>query len=180
MYTAGVVIPKPVGTCRYWHRSLNPRKLVDVKFSHLSRNMTMQRTIKLYKLPEDHKLQGFRQMEKKDVKKVTKLLNQYLNQFDLVPHYTQEEVAHWFLPRFEVVDAFVVECSKTKELKGFTSFYTLPSTVMHHPTYKNIKAAYSFYNVPSDTASLQDIVGDALVFAKNVIMTNCGDDELTS
>jgi len=37
---------------RYWHRSLNPRKLIDVKFSHLSRNMTMQRTLKLYKLPE--------------------------------------------------------------------------------------------------------------------------------
>ena len=37
---------------RYWHRSLNPRKLIDVKFSHLTRNMTMQRTLKLYKLPE--------------------------------------------------------------------------------------------------------------------------------
>lgn len=52
VYTAGVVIPKPVGTCRYWHRSLNPKKLIEVKFSHLSRNMTMQRTVKLYKLPE--------------------------------------------------------------------------------------------------------------------------------
>lgn len=37
---------------RYWHRSLNPKKLVDVKFSHLSRNMTMQRTVKLYRLPD--------------------------------------------------------------------------------------------------------------------------------
>lgn len=37
---------------RYWHRSLNPRKLIEVKFSHLSRNMTMQRTLKLYKLPD--------------------------------------------------------------------------------------------------------------------------------
>lgn len=55
VYTAGVVLPKPIGTCRYWHRSLNPRKLIDVRFSHLSRNMTMQRTLKLYKLPEDRK-----------------------------------------------------------------------------------------------------------------------------
>ena len=39
-------------TSRYWHRSLNPRKLIEVKFSHLSRHMTMQRTLKLYKLPE--------------------------------------------------------------------------------------------------------------------------------
>ena len=37
---------------RYWHRSLNPKKLIEVKFSHLKQNMTMQRTIKLYRLPE--------------------------------------------------------------------------------------------------------------------------------
>ena len=42
-------------TFRYWHRSLNPKKLVEVKFSHLSRNMTMQRTMKLYRLPEVRK-----------------------------------------------------------------------------------------------------------------------------
>lgn len=30
VYTAGVVLPKPVATCRYWHRSLNPRKLIEV------------------------------------------------------------------------------------------------------------------------------------------------------
>lgn len=30
VYTAGVVLPKPVTTCRYWHRSLNPKKLIEV------------------------------------------------------------------------------------------------------------------------------------------------------
>lgn len=30
VYTAGVVLPKPVTTCRYWHRSINPRKLIEV------------------------------------------------------------------------------------------------------------------------------------------------------
>lgn len=52
VYTAGVVLPKPVATCRYWHRSINPRKLVDVGFSHLSERSTMSRLIKLNKLPE--------------------------------------------------------------------------------------------------------------------------------
>lgn len=39
-YTAGVVLPKPLATCQYWHRSLNPKKLIDVGFSRLqvSRN----------------------------------------------------------------------------------------------------------------------------------------------
>lgn len=35
VYTAGVVLPKPVTTCRYWHRSINPRKLIDVIFKIL-------------------------------------------------------------------------------------------------------------------------------------------------
>ena len=52
VYTAGIVLPKPVASCRYWHRSLNPKKLIECNFSHLNQRMTMTRTIKLYKLPE--------------------------------------------------------------------------------------------------------------------------------
>lgn len=35
VYTAGVVLPKPIATCRYWHRSLNPKKLIQVCCSFL-------------------------------------------------------------------------------------------------------------------------------------------------
>eukprot|EP00438_Fugacium_kawagutii_P032341 Skav226358 [mRNA] locus=scaffold2980:381965:387922:- [translate_table: standard] len=49
VYTAGVVLPRPVSECRYHHRSLNPKKLIEVGFSHLGARMTMARTIKLYK-----------------------------------------------------------------------------------------------------------------------------------
>lgn len=31
VFTAGVVLPKPIATCRYWHRSLNPKKLIQVR-----------------------------------------------------------------------------------------------------------------------------------------------------
>ena len=75
VYTAGVVLPKPVGTCRYWHRSLNPKKLIEVKFSHLSRNMTMQRHLKLYRLPEETKVAGLRPLKAADVPEACKLLN---------------------------------------------------------------------------------------------------------
>lgn len=61
-------------TCRYWHRSLNPKKLIEVKFSHLSRNMTMQRTLKLYKLPDSTRTPGFRKLLPQDVPKAHKLL----------------------------------------------------------------------------------------------------------
>jgi glycylpeptide N-tetradecanoyltransferase len=32
VYTAGVVLPKPVAECQYWHRSLNPKKLISIGF----------------------------------------------------------------------------------------------------------------------------------------------------
>jgi hypothetical protein len=50
------------------------------------------------------------------------------------------------------------------------SYYTLPSTVMHHPVHKALKAAYSFYNVSKGTPWI-DLMGDALVSAKNVSLS---------
>ncbi|TWW70285.1 putative all-trans-retinol 13,14-reductase [Takifugu flavidus] len=164
VYTAGVVLPKPVGTCRYWHRSLNPRKLIEVKFSHLSRNMTMQRTMKLYRLPEAPKTSGLRPMTKKDVPVVHRLLREYLSQFNLVPAMNQEEVEHWLLPRENIIDTFLVE--NNGKVTDFLSFYTLPSTIMNHPVHHSLKAAYSFYNVHTVTPLL-DLMQDALILAKS-------------
>ena len=70
---------------RYWHRSLNPKKLIAVKFSHLSRHMTMQRTIRLYRLPMETKTEGLRLAQDKDMPRITQLLNDYLQKFDLCP-----------------------------------------------------------------------------------------------
>uniref|UniRef100_H3DLY1 Glycylpeptide N-tetradecanoyltransferase n=1 Tax=Tetraodon nigroviridis TaxID=99883 RepID=H3DLY1_TETNG len=176
VYTAGVVLPKPVSTCRYWHRSLNPRKLVEVKFSHLSRNMTLQRTMKLYRLPDSTKTPGLRPMERRDIRQVTELLEKYLKRFQLAPSMTEEEVSHWFLPQDNIIDTYVVEVAglhpNPPRLEGagglltdFASFYTLPSTVMHHPLHRSLKAAYSFYNVHTQTPLL-DLMNDALILAK--------------
>merc|ERR1719219_997787 len=152
VYTAGVVLPKPVGTCRYWHRSINPKKLIEVKFSHLSRNMTMQRHLKLYRLPEEIKTPGMRKFRVEDSPAVTLLLNDYLGKFDLAPVYTDQDVQHWFLPQENIIEAYVVEKPGSPgTITDFVSFYTLPSTVMNHPTHSSIKAAYSFYNVSTAT-----------------------------
>ncbi|CAG0912402.1 unnamed protein product [Notodromas monacha] len=166
IYTAGVVIPKPFSVCRYWHRSLNPKKLIDVQFSHLGRNMTLQRTIKLYRLPEDTKTPGFREMKAADIAPARKLLQEYLKKFDLSPTYDENEFRHWFMPRTDIINSFVVENDKG-EITDFVSFYTLPSTVMHHPTYNSLKAAYSFYNV-STVTPWPDLMQDALITAKKL------------
>merc|ERR1712187_460714 len=81
VYTAGVVLPRPVSECRYYHRSLNPKKLIDVGFSHLGPRMTMARTIKLYKVPEESQIPGMRRMRDSDIPRVTALGTGYLKKF---------------------------------------------------------------------------------------------------
>lgn len=164
VYTAGVVLPKPIATCRYWHRSLNPKKLIQIKFSSLSRNMTMQRTIKLYKLPDAPLTSGFRQMTKKDVPQAHKLLEKYLKGFKLTPNFSEEEFKHWFLPKNGIISSYVV-ADPNGTITDLVSYYALPSTVMHHPTHKLIRAAYSFYNVSTKTPWC-DLMNDALIAAK--------------
>ena len=78
VYTAGVVLPKPVASCRYYHRSINPKKLIEVGFSRLAPRMTMARTIKLFKLPDEPEIPGIRPMTEEDVPSACKLLDNYL------------------------------------------------------------------------------------------------------
>lgn len=164
-YTAGVVIPTPISTCRYWHRSLNPKKLIDVGFSRLGARMTMSRTVKLYKLPESTVTKGFRKMELRDVPAVTRLLKEYLRQFAVAPDFDQDDVEHWLLPLENVVDSYLVESPETHEITDFCSFYTLPSSILNNPNYSLLKAAYSYYNVSTKTP-LQQLMNDALIVAK--------------
>ncbi|CAG7837970.1 unnamed protein product [Allacma fusca] len=164
VYTAGVVLPKPIATCRYWHRSLNPKKLIETRFSHLTRNMTLQRTIKLYRLPAEPKCKELRAMVLADVPAAHELLTKHLKSFKLSPSFDQEEFTHWFLPRPNIIDSYVVD--KDGAITDMVSFYTLPSTVVNNPVHKSIKAAYAFYNVAT-SLSLQDLMQDALIIAKN-------------
>lgn len=80
VYTAGVVLPLPVAVCRYWHRSLNPRKLVEVGFSRVPPGSTLQRLQKHCRLPPAAALPGslVRPMAPDDVPAVTALLRAYL------------------------------------------------------------------------------------------------------
>uniref|UniRef100_A0A7N0V9G2 Glycylpeptide N-tetradecanoyltransferase n=1 Tax=Kalanchoe fedtschenkoi TaxID=63787 RepID=A0A7N0V9G2_KALFE len=164
-YTAGVVLPTPITTCQYWHRSLNPKKLIDVGFSRLGARMTMSRTIKLYKLPETTLTPGFRKMELRDVPAVTRLLKNFLNQFVVAPEFDDNDVDHWLVPRDNVVDSFLVEDPETHEITDFCSFYTLPSSILGNQNYSTLKAAYSYYNVSTKTPLLQ-LMNDALIAAK--------------
>ena len=164
VYTAGVFLPTPFATARYYHRSLNPKKLVETGFSGLRKNQTLQRLQKLYKLPQEPKTTNLRKVEDKDFSALTSLINSYLSQFSVAPVFTETEVRHWFNPVDNVVYCYVVEDSNST-ITDMLSFYHLPSQVMNNPKHKAIKAAYSFYNVHTETP-LTQIMNDALILAK--------------
>ena len=86
IYTAGVVIPRPIATASYYHRSLNVKKLIEVGFSTLPMGESMANHVKKFKIPkeEDILIDGFvREMTTKDFTQVYKLLSEYLNKFSL-------------------------------------------------------------------------------------------------
>jgi len=45
-------LPTPFTQAIYYHRSLNPKKLIDIGFSGLKPNQTIPMIKKLYNLPE--------------------------------------------------------------------------------------------------------------------------------
>lgn len=98
VYTAGITIPTPIASCRYYHRSLNPLKLVDVGFSHTRDRMTRARMKRYYKLPTEPTIQGLRPLTEADVTSAHKLVMDYLSKFDLYMKFTEDDFRHWFMP----------------------------------------------------------------------------------
>jgi len=195
LYTAGVVLPTPVSTCRYYHRSLNVPKLVDVKFTYVPRHLTLARMIRSNKLPAVPHLAsaGLREMEDGDIAQVGELYTRYMQRFGMAPVMTLDEIRHQFLsgkgkgerpPGMwkgrrdgQVIWAYVVEDPRTHKITDFFSFYTLPSSIIGSTKHLVLEAAYLFYYA-TDVAfapgaeedgrlkkRLQDLVADALIVA---------------
>ncbi|KAI0473555.1 peptide N-myristoyl transferase [Xylariaceae sp. FL0804] len=182
IYTGGIVLPKPISTCRYYHRAINWQKLYDVGFSPLPPNSKPQFQIRKYAVPERTSIPGLRQMQKKDVAAVQELLTRYLAKYDMAAEFDKAEVEHWFLhgaknaQEEQVVWTYVVEDSH-KKVTDFVSFYCLESSVINHPKHSNVKAAYLFYYAtetgltkPVDKDALKSrlnaLVSDSLVYCK--------------
>jgi len=163
-YTSGTLLPKPVVTCKYFHRPLNVRKLVSIKFWGLKSGESIQRLTKLMRLPTEPQIQGFRSMQPKDVQQCQALLSKHLEKFKYAPVYSVEEIAHYFLPRPDIIDTFVVE-DKAGKITDMSSFFSLPSSVSNNHQYNGMKAAFSFHTVVTKH-SQSKLMKDVLVMAK--------------
>ena len=149
IYTAGATIPTPITGAQYWHRSLNPQKLIDVGFSYLPSGKTMTKYVKENRL-RSLQIPEMRPMVESDLAMVTELLNNHLRNFKVHIHFTLDEVAHFLLPRDKVVYSYCVDGPRDSDGKipviDFFSFYCLPSQILRHPEHKILNVAYSFYN----------------------------------
>ena len=85
--------------------------------------------------------------------------------FELFPFYRDdEEFAHWFLPRDNVINTYVIEGKKGK-ITDMLSYYYLNSSIMNHPQHKTLCAVYSFYNV-AKTVPMVELMNNSLILAK--------------
>ena len=179
LYTAGVVLPKPFTSCRYFHRTLDWTKLNEIGFTSLPPRSTKARQLTKFKLPATPKIKGLRAMTADDVPKVADLLRRTLERFDVYQVFSDEEVAHWFvsdekLPSGErVIWTYVVEADS--KITDFFSFYSLPSSITKSSKYSKLNAAYLFYYGSESAftesrdvyeARLQELINDALILAK--------------
>ncbi|KAI4199081.1 MAG: hypothetical protein LQ350_004836 [Teloschistes chrysophthalmus] len=180
IYTAGIVLPKPVSSCRYFHRSLDWLKLFEVGFSPMPKNSSKARQITKYKLPESTSTRGLRPTQRKDVPAVLDLLQRYLKRFELAPEFDAEEVNHWMIhdektTAEQVIWTYVVEDPSSHKITDFFSFYCLESSVIKNPKHDTVRAAYLFYyateaafaeNEKGLKDRLNGLMNDALVLAK--------------
>ncbi|KAM0524159.1 hypothetical protein ACHAPE_001417 [Trichoderma viride] len=181
LYTAGIVLPKPVSTCRYYHRSLNWQKLYECSFVHLPHGSKPQYQIRKYAVPDHTNTKGLREMQTTDIDAVLKLMDKYMSRFDIAPEMSKEEATHWFTPtpqpgQDQYIWSYVVE-DDNKNITDFFSFYCIESSAINNPKHDIIRVAYLFYYAtdvafkePFDKSALKarlnDLVQDALILAK--------------
>lgn len=172
IYTAGVFLPTPVSRCQYYHRNLNPPKLVKLGFSAVPRNSTVARMSTYYRVPTETSIPGLRELEKRDLKQASRLLRAYMARFDMAPLLSNKDIEHALWTgrgkdvngkrENQVTWAYVVEDPVTHRITDVFSFYALPSTALKSQPLTNVNAAYLYYYATTAAPSCADL-GDGSV-----------------
>ena len=135
LYTAGTLLPTPVTTCRYYHRSLDWPHLYKTGFSHLPQRSTESMQARKYFLPSKTVTKGLRPMKPEDVPAVKALLVRYLDRFHLKQEFTDAEIEHLLCSAAakDVVWSYVVE--QDGKITDFISYYLLAVCIYTFQTY---------------------------------------------
>jgi glycylpeptide N-tetradecanoyltransferase len=105
-------------------------------------------------------------MVKKDAKAIQALLIGHLKQYAVYPELSSSEIKHFFCPKENIIDTYVVEETVgekgEKKITDFFSFYTVSCSVLKHETIKEYKGAYTFYYA-NTKHSVTEIMKAALI-----------------
>ena len=142
VYTIVKRVSPPLTEVRYWHRLINVKKLNSIGFSKA-------REIPNLVLGSSR----FREMTKKDIPRVTQILQKYLLKFKLYIEIDEKYVEKWLLPRKDVMYSYISDTTDQ-----FLSFYSIP--YVHVESGNVVKQAYTFYNVGN-------CLKDAIIMARN-------------
>ncbi|KPV75833.1 uncharacterized protein RHOBADRAFT_35600, partial [Rhodotorula graminis WP1] len=172
IYTSGTFLPTPFSRCQYYHRNLNPAKLVKLGFSAVARNSTVARMVNHYRVPGETTIPGLRELEKRDLKQASRLMRAYSARFDVAPMLSNKDVEHAMWDgrgkevngkrEGQVTWSYVVEDPETHRITDVFSFYHLPSTAIQASPPARVEAAYLYFYATTAAPSCADL-GDGSV-----------------
>jgi hypothetical protein len=74
---------------------------------------------------QEFQIHGFRTMTEADIPAAYRVLNDYLKQFKMAAMFSVDEFIHWFLPRANVVNTYVVQvCKRSCVIPTFRLFFS--------------------------------------------------------
>lgn len=184
--TSNSLKAKPIVSCDVYFCPLNAVKLINVSiilflflyssiiihlnifyqlnFAETFRDRGLTEKIVYQQFPNKQYHKGFRRIEEEDMMKAYILLKKYLQTFHICSGFCFEDFKHWFTPRKNVIECYVLE-DEDNNITDMSSFYYVKSVVLEQPS-KNIVKAYSFYNVCTKTP-WEEMLYDTLIAAKN-------------
>lgn len=117
---------------------------------------------------QDAPLKNIRLSKKSDAPAIRDLMNKYLERCKVRQIWTKKEVEHFLLNTEDVVYSYVVE-NNDKELVGFFSFYSLPSSCLKSDKHSHVYKAYNWYSCYDDKSiTLADLMNSTIFMAKEL------------
>lgn len=127
-YTSGNSTPSKFRSLRYYHKTINPRKMC--KLWHIPSSTFEEKRSLILRDDEICRL-----IEQKDVKVCTAKLNRKLSDFDISYVFNEENFAHYFLPFGKTVYTYIIE--KNGNITDMISIYKIKINVnlVYHISY---------------------------------------------
>ena len=173
VYNTFYFLPKAFTKSQYYYRCINLKKLLDIQYTYLPNNkMSLGNALKKYELPDEPTITGFRKMEGKDLEQIYNLILQRNKKYKIYEMLNIKEIAHWLLPRNNIVYTYVLEDEEHK-ITDFCSFYTVQRTILNQnktgnesfSKYKKINFAFELINY-NTSISNKELLRNAVILAK--------------